>query len=408
MVYRARPVADAELALLLAACRRPETPAEIAAFSAAASAKINWRRLVALVKRHRIAGLAYDACYRAGVDDVVLQRCGLRDIAREVASRSLRSAVETVQLQAQFDAARLPAIILKGAPLGILAYGTVSIKEQWDIDLLTTPESVLAARRLLLDLGYAQLEPAGLDEAQFLNFTRLTKEAIFVRPGAQSVELHWRLVDGGESLRGAVPFADCRTVPLAGGQVRTLGDRLQLPYLACHGQGHGWSRLKWIADVNGYLVRHTDGRFDEMIEDARSLAAHRSVEAAILLCHDLFSLKLDDALLQRIRTKPAIQTLHWINRQCIAQPAGGGDLPMYSLVTMMLILSKLIIKPNWRGLNGVMGTYWIKPADLARGRQGRRLGYNLTRLMGLLVRLPYRIVRDRIKFRRAMLSVERD
>lgn len=313
-----------------------------------------------------------------------------------------------MQLQTQFDLAGSPAIILKGAPLGALAYGDVSIKEQWDIDLLTTPESVLAARRLLLDLGYAQLEPAGLDEAQFLNFTRLTKEAIFVRPGAQSVELHWRLVDGGESLRGAVPFADCRTVPLAGGQVRTLGDRLQLPYLACHGQGHGWSRLKWIADVNGYLVRHTDGRFDEMIEDARSLAAHRSVEAAILLCHDLFSLKLDDALLQRIRTKPAIQTLHWINRQCIAQPAGGGDLPMYSLVTMMIIASKLVIAPNWRGRREVMASYWIRPAEFARGKQGFGLGYSLTRLMGMLVRLPYRIARDRIKFRQAMLAVEKD
>ncbi len=313
-----------------------------------------------------------------------------------------------MQLQAQFDAARLPAIILKGAPLGILAYGTVSIKEQWDIDLLTTVESVLAARRLLLDLGYAQLEPAGLDEAQFLNFTRLAKEAIFVRPGAQSVELHWRLVDGGESLRSADPFVDCRTVPIGSGQVRTLGDWLHLPYLASHGQCHGWSRLKWIADVNGYIAHHTNRRFDDMIENARSLGAHRSVEAAILLCHDLFSLEVDDARLERIRTKAAIKTLHWINRQSVAQPAGGSDLPTYSLATMMIIASKLVIAPNWRGRSEVIASYWIRPVEFARGKQGFRLGYSLTRLMGMLVRLPYRIVRDRIKFRQAMLAVKKD
>ncbi|MBX9860798.1 MAG: nucleotidyltransferase family protein [Sphingomonas sp.] len=408
MAYRARPVADAELALLLAACRRPETPAEIAAFSAAASASINWRRLVALAKRHRIAGLAYDACYRAGVDEVVLQRCGLRDIAKEVASRSLRSAIETVQLQAQFDAAQLPAIILKGAPLGILAYGTVSIKEQSDIDLLTTPEAVLAARRLLLDLGYTPRDPGGLDERQFLNFTQLTKEATFVGSGGQAIELHWRLLDCEGSLRGADPFADCRTVPLAGGQVRTLSDRLHLPYLACHGQGHGWSRLKWIADVNGYVLRHTDGKFDEMIENARSLAAHRPTEAAILLCHDLLSMNVDSAIVQRIRRNSANRTLHWINWRCIVQPAGGCDLPMYSLITIMLILSTLIVMPNRHGLNSVIATYWTKPTELIQSKEGSGFVYNLARLMGLIVRLPYRIVHDRIKFRKARLAVKGD
>lgn len=397
--------ADRELGVIVAACRWHKAPDYLDGIQQAVAAPLNWPRLAALVQRHRVTGIVHGALYRAGGQSALLEQSGIAERARAAASKSLRLAAETVRLQGQFDAAKLPALIIKGAPLGVLAYGDGSIKEYWDIDLLTTRASVVAARRLLLELGYTPSQPASLDDAQLDRFADFAKEALFVNRHGQTVELHWRLTDSPALLRGIAPFANCRSVAVAQGSVRTLDDALQLAYLACHGQTHGWSRLKWIADLNGFLAMMPTARREELIDRASEFGARRFVDSAILLCHDLFRLDIEPKRLHQLTRHAVMRRVLTVNRRAIAAPVGGSDLPAYSTTAGAILAATFACAPDWRARAEIFGSYWKRPTEHALRPPGIAIGYSLRRSIGLLIRVPSRILQDRAAYRRAQAQV---
>lgn len=394
-------LADTELRLLIAACGRPATPTLQSTIDACLAAPIRWPHLTALAARHRVAGLVHDTLFRAGVDPAVLADSGLTTLTQRGTLLALQLAREAVRLQAAFNSAGLAAIVVKGAPLGTLAYGNVGIKHCWDIDLLVQAHAVAAARRLLLELGYAMTEPAGLEDAQFERFCAFSKEAIFINAFGLAVELHWRLVDPPEMLAEADPFADCRTVAIAGGEVCTLGDRIHLAYLACHGQRHGWSRLKWIADVHGLIARQPPSTTATMIEGAARHGAGRSVAAALWLCHDLFALDVDAELLRDWRKRATMRMIRATNHRCIAAPLGGSELPIYSRTNLAILATVLAAAPTWRVRWGFFKTIWNRPVERALRPPESLARYSVRRFIQVMVGLPARVARDRALSRKA-------
>ncbi|WP_082730314.1 nucleotidyltransferase domain-containing protein [Sphingomonas sp. CCH10-B3] len=408
MSHRPSVEHDNELRLVVAACRAPDDPQRAHAVEEALAAPIRWPRVAALAERHRIAGLVHDALARSHVDPAHLAGSGLAAQARSGALRTLSLTREALRLQQLFDAHGVPCLTIKGAPIGVLAYGDVAIKHCWDIDLLIPPDRVAQACSLLRGAGYAMHEPVGLDDAQLLNFVAFAKEAIFIGPTGLAVELHWRLVDSPALLAGADPFAGPRQVPVGNGQLRTLNDRLQLAYLACHGQSHGWSRLKWIADVNGYLRRQPESTVAAMLDEADRLGAGGYAASAVWLCHTLFGLAVDEALVRQWRGRWSMRFAHAVNRRCIAGPVGGSDLTYYSVANLALIAANLAAADSWRVRRGIAKTLWDRPVERARGAPGFALGYSLRRLARLIIMLPNRISRDRARHRQAASRFQQD
>lgn len=403
----ARPERDLELAIVIAACHRPLSGNRVEQLRELASGPVRWRRLARLAERHRVAGLVYDALSRAELNDRLTHVPELAELARRGSVLALRLAHESVRLQAQFDAAGIDNLVLKGAPVGILAFDDPGLKHCWDIDLLVRPDAALPARRLLDGLGYALIEPAGLDETEFSRFCGFAKEAVFRHPNGLAVELHWFLVDPPSLLLNADPFPDYRMVMVGGrGTIRTLSDRLQLAYLASHGQRHGWSRLKWIADVNGLLAGQPPEKVAAMIDDAGRLGAGCFAQAAVALCDTLFGREEKP---QRVSHPTlALRAITAINRHCVAGPYGGSGVPPYSGTNALILLSVMLGMPDWRGRWGFLATLWNRPVERARGRSGIVIGYSLRRLIGLIARLPNRLANDRAAHRAATIRAQQD
>ena len=184
----------AELDLAIACCRWPRSPARDSAIRDAAVRVSDWEQFERVVARHRIAPLVRDglSCATIQLPPAIDERLSRR--AADRAIDSLVMARESVRLQRAMRAAGIPALILKGAAVGYLAYGDVGMKESWDIDLLTSPENAAPAHALLQALGYRVVEPAGLASSQFERFTRYAMEAVYRDPATGlSVELHWRV-----------------------------------------------------------------------------------------------------------------------------------------------------------------------------------------------------------------------
>jgi hypothetical protein len=286
-----------ELALAFACCRWPRCEAGDAAVRAAASGAIDWERFAGVIARNRISALAKDALDRAGVEPPARVAAQLAEGQSNAAFTSLGLARESIRLQRAFDAAGLPALIVKGAPMAMLAYGDLGSKESWDIDLLTDEVSVFAARGLLEGLGYAMSIPARLDGAQFARFVPHAKEAALLhRETGITTELHWRLVDNERLLPGVGVRSEAQTVSLGAGTVRTLADAPLLAYLCVHGAAHNWSRLKWLAEVGAFLGNRSTQEVERLYAIACGYGAERPVRLALLLCQRMLGLPLSSDL----------------------------------------------------------------------------------------------------------------
>ena len=352
-----------ELRLIIALCRYPQDAASSHLAAAIAVEPIDWATFEALVERHRVAGIVSSNIRHAGDCVPVALRERLAATARRNAAADLRFAAETARLQDIFDAAGFPVLFLKGVTVGMLAYGRLGLKQSWDIDLLTSPESMIPGLRLLESEGYRLVPPFDMPERTLLRFARFTHELILANTAGVAVELHWRMLRP-HILADADPFSGTQMVSVAGREVRTLRDELLFAFLVSHGQGHGWSRIKWLADLAALLAKRDVADIERLYGAAQALGTGRSASAALLLCADLMGLALSPELRRRCEADPAVRQLLKADLACIAHPVT--ELRPFSRPYLALAWSGLRREPGFRSFLTELGSRWTAPLSRAK------------------------------------------
>ncbi|MEW6123760.1 MAG: nucleotidyltransferase family protein [Pseudomonadota bacterium] len=291
----------AEFALLAACCRPPADSMRGAAIAAAAAVPVDWERFERLVARHRVTALVADGLSSCGAVPVPV-RHRLAAAAGAGAAQALSMAAETLRLQRLFDAAELPAYVVKGIPLARLAYGNMALKEQRDIDLVTSRAHLRAAAALLEGAGYEREGgEAPLTEPEMALLDAFAKHRGFRHPvSGHLVELHFRLQLNPSAFADLGEPPPLQDVPLGGGAVRTLAPDLLHAYLCVHGGGHAWERLKWLADLAALLAT-TQADLTALHGRARALGAGRASAVALALCADLLGQPVPEAILGEAR-----------------------------------------------------------------------------------------------------------
>ncbi|HEV7589110.1 MAG TPA: nucleotidyltransferase family protein, partial [Longimicrobium sp.] len=285
-----RPGRRAEHALLLACARPALDPAQAACVRRLAAGPLDWERLLALAGRHRLVPFLHRHLSDAPLPPSA--RAALRLEARAEAHRGLLLAAELRRLLAALESAGVQALAYKGPALAMRAYGDLSLRSFIDLDLLVRPADVPRAIQCLAAAGYA---PAlALSPAQERWFRRVDGDYPLVhRETGLLVELHARV----SSERFCMPISTealmrrSTTMPLGGGEVRTLGDEDLLLVLCVHGAKHRWKRLEWVAALAALLRA---GRGDARA--ARVLAAELHARRTLLLGLSLARRLLDAPL----------------------------------------------------------------------------------------------------------------
>ncbi|WP_423605561.1 nucleotidyltransferase domain-containing protein [Sphingomonas sp. MS122] len=342
----------------------------------AASGTIDWPRVERIARRHRVTALVQNGLIGPGmaVPDATAQR--LADEARRLRMTALAMAREAVLLQDAFDAAGCPALFVKGASLGVLAYGDIGLKQAWDIDLLTTPESAAHGRAILERNGYALVEPASLDGHRFKLFMELAKECVLVHPAKRiAVELHWRLVDNPHLLPGVDARSPTQAVAIGAQQLRTLTDTELLAYLTVHGTRSAWVRLKWLADVAALLSRYEAAELDGLYRRLHALGTGRAAGVALLLCHQLLGVALPGALLAELRDDRRTERLAATAVAALTYGEGEGAFPDHSRLGFRVRFARLGIAPGWRYLAAELASLWRSPVDRLALPLPRRLAF---------------------------------
>jgi len=286
--------------LAVACCRWPPSEERVAAIRNAASNVADWDGLPHIVKRHRLIGLATHGIRSAGI-------ALPPSVVDELAARSGRYKrhrliliAETVRLQNVLVAGRISVIVLKGVALEQLAYTELAAKQTRDIDLLVSPERAEEAWQLIEREGYKLSVPAKqLNRMQRRALITYGREIELVHPQTgMRVELQWRAADNPLLLKGVDARAATQTVSLSeSAVVRTLASEDLFAYLCVHGARHTWARLKWLADLNALLVS-TNADIEHLYRHAYKIGAGLCAGQGLLLCQQIFGLKLPPSLVE--------------------------------------------------------------------------------------------------------------
>jgi hypothetical protein len=344
-----------ELSLMAACCRWPPSAERDEAVRACAAAAIDWDGFGKLVARHRVGGLVHDGLKQAGVAPPPELAGELAGEASDIARRNLAFAAECMALETMLEEAGADHLFIKGATLNILAYGTLALKKACDIDLLVDAAAYGEAVGLVERRGY-RCEIPGPDPAreEILAWAKRHKHTLWTRAGI-TLELHASLVDNPPLLPGLSVRSPRQSVEVAPGMaLPTLAKDELFAYLCAHGATHGWSRLKWLADLAALLKHEDEAEILRLHRRSEELGGGRSAGQALLLCAILFGMRLPAPLEEKLRRDRAIRMLVRIALKTATLGGLGRELDEMPLGTARIHASYLLLdrgtRYKWRQL----------------------------------------------------------
>ncbi len=265
----------------------------LAAIRAAADEPFVPDYLLLQAQAHRVEALVEDGLAQVGIN---LPDTAARLLARRVRVarlQMLRNAGEEVRLSEQFRTSGVDAIFVKGATLAMLAHGSLARKSSWDIDLLVDRADIDQAIGVLRAAGYEFDHPAVPGLAMEHRFAARVRESSWTnRERRTTVELHWALASNPALLTGIGMTSARQTIMIADhAAVTTLKTPDLFAFLAVHGTAHGWSRLKWLADIAA-LADSTPDLLPDLLHHAGRVNAGRCTAVALCLMRDVLGVSI--------------------------------------------------------------------------------------------------------------------
>lgn len=368
-----------ELAVLVAALRPPSDAGRDSCLAVAVTQTLDWPLLLRLARRHRVVPLLAAGLNRIGVRPP-------EDVARsldwgttEAALAELALAAATRDVVQALEEAAIPVVVLKGVPLSLRLHGRLGLRTSRDIDLLVAPQDAAAAFALLRRLGFAATDAQAPDPSHM----RRHKDVEMADPAGRGiVELHWRLFDNRRLMPLGRPLPHI-WAPLGGGmECRVLPDAVNLLYLANHGAQHGWSRLKWLADLAGLLAPLEAEGIAALVEATPRGGARRALNLAMLLCGALFDLPVPEPVITCYATDWRLRHLYRIAEQIVCESVDG-EMEDQRFGTTAKNLSHYLLSASPAYL---LEEALFDMAHFARGEEGWRWLGPAGRMMGWMRR----------------------
>jgi putative nucleotidyltransferase-like protein len=274
-----------EISLLLQCAAGDDSADGAEALRRAALHVADWQAFIELALRHALVALVAQELALAASDIVP------PTVLAELRARSQQGVVRSLQLSGElvdavhamiaFGADPMP---FKGPTLAVLAYGSLSLRQYEDLDILVRRQEVDRARKALLSLGYRPVNT--YSESQRASIRISGHHEQLVNPATRgTIELHWSLNNRSLSRDSFEHhwWENRQSVSIGGVEMRSLGVEQMLLYLCMHGGKHSWARLSWLCDFQRALRAYPNAYWSRVWALARENGAARMVEIGLLL-----------------------------------------------------------------------------------------------------------------------------
>jgi len=249
----------------------------------------DWTKLIELATRHALVPLVAQELALAASDVVpplVLSR--LRTSTQQGVMRSLQLSGELVDAVHAMTAFGVDPMPFKGPTLAVLAYGSLSLRQYEDLDILVRRPEVDRARKALLSLGYRPVNAYNESQRTSIRLSGHHEQFVKQDSGA-TIELHWSLNNRSLTHDSFEHhwWENRQSVAIGGVEMRTLGVEQMLLYLCMHGGKHSWRRLSWICDFQRALRAYPNAYWSRVWALARENGAARMLEIGLLLVESI-------------------------------------------------------------------------------------------------------------------------
>src|SRR5581483_6680872 len=256
-VELAVPVRTDQIYQALVVASSPERPLDPALFE-----QIDWEELLSQARHHSLSPLLAHRLLESSVAIPAEIRGRLKRDFQTNLRRNFGLLEETLRIVRACREHEIEVMPYKGPVLAEQLWGSFTLRECSDVDVLVRRGDVGRAGEALIRLGYRQVWP--VRESLRRAFVRNASEEQFRhRESAILLELQWAPAPrtmavnfDEESLWG-----NRSSVTVAGESIETPTAEELFAMLAIHGWKHNWSKLIWIADL-AQLIRRNEIDWD--------------------------------------------------------------------------------------------------------------------------------------------------
>ena len=324
----------AEQRLLLDCASLETDAARMGRIRAAVEAGVDWRLLAEWADRHRVTLLLarrIEEICPAALEEpdakILKHRCRL------VARNNLKLTRELLAILALFERHGIATVPLKGPVLAVAAFGSLSLREFADLDVLVRADQLEAACALIQAAGY--VPEYDLPPRRKASYIRWQHAFTFHRAHDDiTIEIHWRLHDRYLSfpLTEKALWSGVRTEEMFGGAIRRLKPEHDFLFLCMHGAKHYWERIEWIGCLNALARTIPSERWPGMIGEANRLRCRRLLHLGLLLADNLSACDATRRGLELLEPDPAVNALAaTVWRHVFAAEIEGASKEVYRL-----------------------------------------------------------------------------
>lgn len=155
------------------------------------------------------------------------------------------------------------------------------------------------------------------------------------------------------------------------GQVRTLEPDILFAYLCAHGALHGWSRLKWLADVNALIAGDDPARLRNRLALAVDMKVGHCVAQAYLLCDRLFAPPALASIARDLRRRWRYRFLEQTAPEVLTRGKGERELHEFAFSEFSISCSHFLLGPGPRFMARELWNKLSRPYDLIYAKPGR-------------------------------------
>jgi hypothetical protein len=252
-----------------------------------------WRHFLNLISAHGVLPLAYQAIHKYAKDAISTENYNhLKQNYMSTVGRNMLMAAELIKVMALLEKNGIESLAFKGPTLAQMAYGDISLRYNWDLDLLIRKEQLEQAIELLKSQGY---EPAfQMTPAQYKSYASISHDFCLYSPrGDIPIELHWRLFSNEFMVHidDADFFANSSEVTIQGKPIKSFNTEQLLVYLATHGAKHQWERMEWLVDIARVIEKQSID-WDHLVSISEQTQSLTIVLTTLQLCQNILGTQL--------------------------------------------------------------------------------------------------------------------
>lgn len=266
----------------------------------ALSKEIDWNVFVELSLHHRLYPVIYLRLKQLKVDIVPAFVMSYLSVQyKRNTLKMLKFSAVTEQISRLLADNHIPLILLKGPALAHQLYGDISYRTSNDLDFLVPLDKLEETDKLLVQQGYIKDDyiKTVLNDWKWRHhhFT-------YIHPQQNvKVEIHWRLNPGPGKEPSFHDLWERRSSSkLTAFPVFLLGKEDLFLYLISHGARHGWSRLRWLVDIQYVAKQQLAWKRVGLMN--KKYHYHRSVGQGVYLSASLFNMELNQEMKRLMKT----------------------------------------------------------------------------------------------------------